>query len=536
MIRDLFKFNVNESANPVRRLVGIALTIVLGILAVVLIIKFVGTGRISLVGLDSKQPHTVEIIKQTGGKEIAFEKDISSNFSKFLAAGSYEIRVSSEDKQAITYLVTVPRFLGTTTKTVSLKNQSDRQKIARDVSSCPLLVGGQLYSYSCGWSNTITQHQGLTSTSYSARQNQPISGIIDARSYRDGILALRIASTTSGVSEAPILSFIKNGKVVANKSLPTSFADTLPDENPEYSLVVDTSSSERIVATKKTSYIEVANFDNFESKALTFKVEFGDTALDRLVSLVDLKGTQLLVAVGETANPNSHPQDDNKTSLSPAIFRVFDLKARSQESVEYRLDKPFTKAGLCGEEYICVLRDTSLLIYARSGNKLVLRGTVSQVDSFAALDVKSLAYIQEGKAYHLNLDDLSAVMLFSSNNFGATDIFATTEGLLLKTGLAGSPDSPSANVFILSLSAAASNNFADTKLPYTDDESVVDMDYAGKVILVTLLLNSATVDRATEKVNYDQTEYNQVTGALNARLAKDGFSAPEYTIRYLVSY
>lgn len=535
MIRDLFKLNINESANPTRRLVGIVLAIVLGVLAVILIIKLVGTGRINLVGLDSKQQHSVKIIRQAGGEEVAFEKEVSGNFSKFLATGSYEIRVFSDDKRAVSYLVTVPRFLGSTTKTVVLKNQSERQKIARDVSSCPLLIGGQLYSYSCGWSNTITLHQSLTPTSYPVRHDQPVSGIIDARSYRDGILALRIAPTASGMSAAPILSFIKNGRVITDKSLPTSFADTLPDENPEYSLTVD-SGSERIVATKKTTYIEVANFDNFESKPLTFKVEFGDTALDRMVSLVDLKDSQLLVAVGETANPRSHSQDDSKTNLSPAIFRVFDLKARAQKPAEYRVDERFTKVALCGAERLCVLQDTSLLIYARSDSKLVLRGIVNQVDSFVVVDTKSLAFVQEGRVYHLNLDDLSAVMLFGSNNFGVTDIFATNEGLLLKTGLAGDPGPSNTSVFILSLGAAASNNFAEAKLPYTDNESVIDMDYAGKVILVTLLLNSATVDRRTEKVSYDQAEYNQVTGALNARFAKDGFSAPEYTIKYFVSY
>lgn len=535
MIRNLFKLNINESVTPTRRLVGIALTIVLGVLSVLLVIKLVGTGRINLVGLDNKQPHTVKIIKQSGGEEVAFEKDVSGNFSKFLAAGSYEVRVVSEDRRAITYLVTVPRFLGSSTKTVALKNQSDRQKIARDVSSCPMLAGGQLYSYSCGWSNTITLHKSLTLTNYSVRHDQPISGIIDARSYRDGILALRIAPSATGVSAAPILSFIKNGSVITNKSLPTSFADAMPDENPEYSLAVDDSSG-RIVATKKTTYIEVANFDNFESKAFTFKVEFSDTALDRLVSLIDLKGNQLLVAIGESANPNIHSHDEDKANNSPAIFRVFDLKAQAQKPIEYRLDELFTKAALCGEEGLCVLRDTSLLIYARSKNELLLRGTVSQVDSFVALNNKSLAFVQEGRVYSLNLDDLSAVMLFGSNNFNVTDIFAAKEGLILKTRLSGAPDSPNSNVFLLSLGTAASNNFADTKLPYAGDQSIVDMDYSSKVILVTLLLNSATVDRATEKVNYDQAEYDQVTGALNARLAKDGFSAPEYTIRYFVSY
>lgn len=533
-MRNIFQTNNYQSGYQTKKIILFVLYILIAIGAVIFIINFAQTGRLSIEGLDDKQTNTIQIIKQSKGELISSSEVQAKVYSKFLSAGSYELRIADSDERAVTYLVSVSRFFSTTTKVVVLENQSDRQKLARDVSDCPLLVGGQLYSYTCGWSNTLTQHTPLNASGYSLRQDSPISGVITATPYRDGILALRIINNQT--QTRPVLSFIKGSKIVSDKNLPSSFTNSDSSISPEYTLVVDRNNPDSFMASRKSNNIELAFFKNLETQAVSKKVEHESLSLERLASSLDLSSNKLLVAVGSTALPLKDGYEEQAAKPTTTIIRIFDLASPDQKPTEFKTPEPFINISFCGADSYCLLRDAKLLIYKEVKGKLALRGAINQVDSFTQLNQTDIAYQQDGKLYKFKLDDLSGTLLFGSKKFKTTSVFYSTTSLLMNASLDEDLDPGTTHTFLLGQASAKNKLVAENKLPYPRNETIADFDYAGKTILITLLLNSSTLDRATEKVAYDQVEYNQVTTAINERLAKDGFSAPEYTISYIVSY
>ncbi len=535
-MENIFKPDISNPADPRRKLVIFGLLIVAVFTLIFLVVKFYGTGRITLSLPNNKQPLTVEIFKQSNGERAALEKVQGDSFSKFLPAGSYEIRVFSADNQAVSYLASVPRFFRTTTKTATLQNQSGRQKLARDVSSCPVLVGEQLYSFTCGWSNVISRHTPLTAEKYSARQDFPVSGVVAAKSYRDGMLALRILSGQANSPITPVISFIKNGVVVSSKTLPASFASTDSSNNPDYQLVIDRKNHTGFVVVKKAASVEIASFKSFESDAVTRKVEFTGLELDRLASSTDLYDDQFLIAVGKSGNPVHEPGGKKDTKPLATVVRIIDTKSQDAPSTDYKINEPFSKVSFCGTQDVCILRDNKLTVYMKSAGKLLARGSINSVDKFIVIDGSTVAYLQDKRVYRLNTDDLGATMLYASDHFTVTDIFTSGNALVMNASLPSATNQEITHTFLLGLSPAESKDFVDDKLPYSKDRYVWDMDYSGKTILATLILNSSTFDRATSTISYDQAEYAGAAKQLTERLAKDGFSAPEYTIKFIVSY
>lgn len=533
---NIFKPDISNPTEPRRKLVVLGLLIVAVFVLLFLVVKFIGTGRINLSLTNNKEPLTVEIFKQSNGERVASEKVQAGTFNKFLPAGAYEIRVFSADNQAVSYLASVPRFFRTTTKTAVMQNQAERQKMARDVSSCPVLAGEQLYSFTCGWSNVISRHTPLTAEKYSARQDFPVGGVVAAKSYRDGMLALRILSGQPGLAITPVVSFIKNGVVVSSKTLPASFASTGSDNNPDYQLVIDRKNHDGFVVVKKAASAEIASFKSLESDPVTRKVEFPGLSLGSLASSTDLYDDRFLIAVGKSGNPVHEPAAKKDAKPLPTIVRIFNIKSQSTESADYEIKEPFNKASFCGTEDVCILRDNKLTVYKKSAGKLIKRGSINQVDSFLELNNTSAAYLQNKKIYKLNVDDLSATALYASDHFSVTDIFASENAIVMNAGLPSATNQEITHTFLLGLNPAERKDFVDDKLPYGKDRYIWDMDYSGKTILTTLILNSSTFDRATSTIGYDQTEYAGAVKQLTERLAKDGFSSPEYTIRFIVSY
>lgn len=533
-MRNIFKSDPNYPTDPGRKLATFGILIVVVPLLLVLGTKFYGTGRININVPNNKQPLTVKIFKQSSGEQVVLNNLQSANFSKLLPAGSYEVRIFSEDNKAASYLISVPRFFRTISTTSVILNQAGREKLARDVSNCPVLADGQLYSYTCGLSNVISRNMRLSAEKYSTRQDSSVSGIIAAEAYRDGILALRISEQT-GSSITPVVSFIKNGVVVSNKTLPKSLAGTVQDNNPDFRLVIDRKNHDSFVVAKRAASFEIASFKSLESDAVVNKVEFASLALGRLASSVDLYNDQILIATGKPGAPAHEPEAKKDNDLATSI-RIFNTKNPNATSADYKINEPISKVSFCGTDDVCILRDDKLTLYKKSSGRLSKRGSINQVDSFIRLNNTTAAYLQDNKIYKLNVDDLSATMLYGSDRFTVTDIFASENAIIVNTSLPSSTKQDITHTFQLNLNPAEINNFVDNKLPYDNDGSIWDMDYSGKTILTTLILNSSTLDRATGKIDFDQTEYNQVTKLLNERLSKDGFSSPEYTIKFIVSY
>ena len=516
--------------NPIRRMIGAGLLVGGGILFLFLAVWLLRTGRLVVTLPDPAKTYTITTVNQDTGQEVSTKSVTGGDFSQRLPAGSYEVRVFA-DQQASSYLVEVPRLMKTAATSVELANQSDRQKLARNTTDCPLMTDNQLFSYTCGWSNSLFRHSQTNTSSYSSAAEYKIDGILAAYAYRDGVLAIRYTDNTN----VPVLSFIRDGAVVTNLDLPASFTAGT-DSGADYSLILDKKQPESFAIIRKSTKVELLHYTSFESSPVSGRSEYEDRDLSEMVALVDLFDNRFLVVVSESGHAHQDDLGEADKKPEPALVRTFSADDSINQDAEVRLDGAFSQASFCGNR-ICLLADDRLLVYSLDNNDLTKLGAVNGVAEFTQIgESNTAAYIQGNYIYRLSLDDLSSRLLFTSDRFRITGIAYSGTRLLATSELAGARQ-PSAHVFVISLVPSAGSVFADDKLPYqagiTDE--LMDMDYYDSAILATILLRSSALDPATDRVVYDQAEYNEVTGRIIKQLSADGFSAPKYNVNFLVS-
>lgn len=528
-------FNLSNSPKPLRKLV-LLISAVLFIPAFsFLILKAVGSGRLE-IDLGETTNGSVKIIEQSTGKLVLESSTKKGSFNTLLPSGQYEVRLATSDKRGVNSLVTVRGLQRKTAVRPELNNQFSREKLGRDTADCPVLSAGQLYSYTCGWSNILNVHAPLKPNEYSSQIERPIPGIVEAVPYLDGLLALRL---TGDALTIPTLSFIKNGQIVSNLIIPSQLTNEA--SGATYKLLVDRENTDRFIVMAKTSSLALAVYTNLSSVPKVETYTYKGVELKNSVVAADIYKGNLILAIGQSAEVQNGRVETSKKKVAKkeVIIRQFDVTNLSNIVKEYGVEGVLNQVRLCGKTAICILQDNQLKLYEAEVSRLLLRGVINDVSGVAMNGENDLMYWQGNSVFVLNQGELVAKQIFqvdSGNNTSITSLTQSGGAVLVNTSSDNAAKRQVVSTFKLGAGSAKNNRFLDQYLPYTNIQGVWDTDFQGQTIVVTLLLTSAFLDRSTGRLSYDQAEYNRVTKTFTDRLRADGFKPDEYSITYIVSY
>lgn len=497
-----------------------------------LVLRVIGTGRISLTLPDGT--FAIQTFRQDTGEEVGKSQTAKGSFSKTLPSGDYEVRVFSGDKKASSYFVNVPRFFGEKKVAAELNNQGSRTKLGRGTNSCPVLGTDGLYSYNCFGSTFPQKQVALTSSSYPLTQDIPgLSGRrLAASEYRDGLLVLyHEVNADNPESDLYILAFVKNGQVASRNALPKNFTSQLKGSGAL--LRVDRPTNERfVVYTKNNAGMLI--YSNLESEPRLFAPSIPSKPEGATNTSLDFSGGTIALFFG--TNPGSDTPTIEKEQTLITTYSVSDTEQSEKQSIT--IPSSFETASLCANESVCIYkRDGTLTLYSIADEKKTT--TLYGVQDYFELPEKGTVYSQNGRIYLLSADPESSRMIYMSDNFTLSNISPSKDGILLNAFLGkGSQTSGSIHTFLLDPDSADTNTFPDDTLPYQKGKvsQIQDMDYSGSTILITLLLQSSTLSKATGVISYDQAEFDSVTSQVLSRLTSEGFRAPDYSVNFIVSY
>lgn len=503
---------MSPEQNRTKQVIVIGILVVVGGLLFAIVFWIFSHGQLRLT-LPEKTV-SVEIYNQTTGELASSGTSNSQTLNRILASGRYEIRAFSEDKQASTYFVTIPRFLGSISKQVILANQRSRNKIARNVEPCILYSNSVLFSFGCSGSDNFYRHYPTTNTSFSRRDNISIGHIISMKPYsNDSFIALRIADEGEIMSGASLV-YIQSGQVMKNIDLPQNFIS----ESEDYTLAVDPTSE--IIAVGRDKNSEILIFSDISSQPKTLKPDSGAPKnIEFLETSISLYAGRLYYTIGNSSVSPDSEDEDNQRRTQDTVISIYDTGSLKIDS-SYATNQTNDSAAACEQNVICFFADGHMRILGFGDkNRVDLR--INDVSSFSVGDQGKIYYTQKTTANELGITSGESRAIFSSNRFVPSYISFNPSGIVLTTVLSGSDET---HAFLLDKEESATNVFADEKLPYEKGYQgvVQDSDYSGSVFLVKLALSSWTSNRpGSTDFTFDQAEFDRKRGVVLSKFNQD---------------
>ncbi len=457
-------------------------------------------GRLSLT-LPEKTV-SVEVRNQTSNEIVTSGTTDTKTFGRILQSGKYEIRVFSDNGQASSYFVTVPRFFNTTSKQVTLANQNNRTKIGRNVAPCTLYTESTLYSFGCKGTDDFYLHNPTTSSTFSSRESITIGHILSMESYsEDGFIALRIANEGEALNAAS-LAYVKSGQVVKSIDLPQDFLSDYED----YTLAVDPASTMFVVGRNKNS--DVLIYDDVNSQPKNMKLNSANQkSLNFLEVNISLYNKRLYHVVGNSSASPDSKEEYSKTQTQDTVVSIFDTNSLDLVS-SYKINQTNDGAVACNINVICFLTDSHLRIIG-SEDKDGIDIRISDVSSFSTSNNGKIYFIQNNTVSELDIKLGKAKAIFSSNRFMPSHISSGASGIVLTTVRSGSNET---HAFLISKEGSTTNTFADEKLPYEKGYQgvVQDSDYSSNTLLIKLALSSWTSNTpGSTDFTYDLAEFDK---------------------------
>lgn len=503
--------------------------------------KIVWTGRLSIDLPDEPLPdggvYSLEFFNQKDGKQVGDRQPAHDGYSTTLPSGKYEVRITSGENKAETLFVSVPHFFGRTRVESSMSNQSERTKLGRTAASCPLVENSILYSYQCG-NRTLYTSTSMTSQQYPRRIEYPgvLGELMSAREYRDGILVLHTKESGHEAYDGDILlTMIEKGKITTTKVLPASFTEK--NKGSVYELIVDRRGGDRFaIVTPSVSHALIYGSLNANPAEHSFDISKNPEGKRKITA--DLFGGSFAIFYSAFSKTDEH--SDEKTELNvptDTTVRLFSAdNLIVSDFAERKYAIRYEYAELCGEQRIC-LQDiqTNLHIFSHSDGSQLLH--IREVQDFYSRSDESIVYSQENRVYLLDNSLGKARMIYSSPKYRLSSINPTRGGVLINTFMNNDRIRSTLHTFVLGLDPARQNTFPDDKLPLTNQSYALiqDMDYVGKNVLVTIVLNSAVFNSTTGRLQYDKKDYDQTTANIIQKLRSEGMDE-SYKIRFILSY
>lgn len=533
-----------------RKIIIFSVSAVLAIIVIVLFSIIWRHGRIEITLPDDARK--VVIIHQESGEEILSEEVERDIFRATLASGDYEARVSNEDGMKVSsYFITIPNFLQKIEREAILHNQVTRQKIGRNSLPCPVMDQDKLYSYTCSGADLLVEAKTLTTQNHSEDNELPLSGIISAQSYKDGILVLHSEVYLDEQSVVPLLSFVRDGKIIETRSdLPAELIVD-PDESRDYTLSLDFNQSDRFVISRdkeRTAFI----FDDFDAQPVNLNIDISPPVpVDQLISSIGLYDNTLTLAYS-TARISAHfdPTSQEGDAIPSENVIYAQRYTLPDTSSAARLEQEYTLGDIqaeiikpCGKAFICTVSETNTTVYRfeESLKKIAILQGSSQ-DIIPKTD-DTFLYIQGDGVFEFNASALEAHQVYRSNNFRISTLTPSGGGVIMNAFLktdASYDRRQDLYSFFLGNEPADTNFFLDSIMPYTPgsvDGAVRTSDYFRDIIEIRVALESwesaARVSGGASDYTYDEVEFTEKRDRILRQLEEDGINPDEYTIRIL---
>lgn len=528
----------------------IAATIIACILIIFLFIW--RHGRLALT-LPAEARH-IAVFQQSDNTQVVDEtiEEGAEDYSKLLATGKYEVRVSSENNEKLSsYFVEIHTFLQTTERETALFNQANRHKIGRGASACPVLSGTELYSYSCAGATELNKVKTLYTENVPELETTPFSNIIDTQSYKDGALILTTETYLDEQAVTPVLSYFKDGEVQQRKTLPEELF-VRPDDAADYQLRINSTDPTKFIVTRDGNRLIYA-FDSFADDGTRYDIEEENAIPTQFTSAMQYSGNDIINVIGAPDVGHNQPEDgvigdDGILDSNSVTVKRYTLSGDTIEQVnEYNFtDLSVENVFMCTPKYICLQRESTFEVYSLGQeNPVHILSLYDAVNHFTTVDDENFIYANRDGVFLLDMESLASRQIYHSSNFRISGFFTSPQGIILNafhnTDRERSREGDMYTFLIETEEPAESNAFIDDKLPYAQgavDGAVLASDFYQNTIVVQVALESWEAPvRASgggaSGYTYSQAEFDEKRQRILQQLEQDGFTEEDYTIRII---
>lgn len=405
--------NINRN-----KIIKLVVAIVLLLAALLLFFWAWGKGRIKIT-LPNDGSKVVEII---GSNTNVNENTEKNSFSKILDSGTYSVVIVKDDISYVELVKVGGLFSNTSVDASNLQEQSGREFIGDEPRSCPVLVGSELVSYSCG-------------------------GILDSLVYHNP--AGKLPTYTTKVEDSAAFSETITidpetieGTATINNTVyllrhPIS-GDELDNSSHSLYKIEKSGDSMRLKFDKKLSILDDEESYKLRQNNGILYISGSDGRVFSGTSFENLKDI----------TPKNLEIDENSELVAGKDDQVlvisFAPKSSSQKQIRYTdtlvsivekdksLQKTFkgkilSEIEFCGE-YICALDgNKTLLILDRS---LEVVRSVEKINTYSSIGGELYAQ-SDTKLIRLNLQEFKGKIDFLSDYFTISNLTSTNNRMIL---------------------------------------------------------------------------------------------------------
>jgi hypothetical protein len=485
----------------------------------ILLIAFLSSKTILIVSVEGQATNAP--IQLIDNQEPTTESGLKHGLN-MLSPGQYTIKAHSEHSE--TRLNVIAKAFKINRATVKMKPQQAAQKVAREAGDCPIgnpeqMKTGDVFSYIC------TNPLHIFKNSFNDVPKKEVlienANMLNPTPHLDGVVHFLAGADDVGT----ILEFINQGgkRTITRYDANFSSGHYIVKSKNEKLYVLDSSKKQ----------LEIYSGPSFSKQTVSLEIDSEEWNADSIS--FDAHNNTLFVLSALVDEDN----DGQEPTYSRGILWTFDLSSiseRENPNKTYAINRELIDSltnfiSIDNSTLASRSHNDTAIIYKLGEDDI--KGTNSFPAASGLATVNEVLYVLiAGNIYTYVPADNSLYLSFDSKKITVSGLRPLNNQLLFN-GFSENETNPENQTYILNRESIASNNRIEDFLPYGDLE-LPDrwMDYKGKKIYVKLLLNSIGFQRDGQ-VLFDQNEFETNRKAVLDQLAKDGYSAPEYSLNFM---
>lgn len=453
-------------------------------------------------------------LTRQGADEGSEIKSDSSEITRFVQKGNYEVLAKQEGKSSFE-LTHAKGFLKKSYVKAKLEAEKSRQFIGNNPGPC-MYYANILYSYECTGQAVFNAHIPATDSlpTYVLSRGLEFFGSLEG-----------LAKTKSGtiiLGRPPIDEDVEPPHIAAilDEGLKLSRYTTLSDLNREKIYSIKPYADGFVVYDLDFSSVYKYSSLGSQPEKLEFKKP-SDNELKPIY--IDTRNDSLLMTYsnyegGEDPDDPSAGRPKNSILVSGTDYKF-----------EGRFDGyRISNASMCGDKLICLTSGRKLLVYDTSDQKAVLRYEVADVKSFLPLGDRILV-VRTKEVLNLSLDDGSGYVDYSLGDYKFCGIQSSGKSYVL-CAINNSED----KVAILVDDNTTDSDSIDKKVDkLSKSHGVLNVSIYGSFIYISPDLGPLEYRLDIDGYGYNPEKIKVVNARINETIDSLGIDRNKYTIKLI---
>ncbi|HEX8182899.1 MAG TPA: hypothetical protein VF575_04845 [Candidatus Saccharimonadales bacterium] len=424
-------------------------------------------------------------------------------------AGSKTIDVRTDDRQTIASVDIVR--MKTSIVDIELNPEVTLNKVGSGSLGCDILQDNTLYSYACASKSLVMKHNNPLNAFVA---NTPLyngaSQISGAFPYKNGVIASFEQSDGNSIEYIDTTT-----NMTGNITLPSKSSEG------EYSIIVDNFSDDEHFVL-----VDDQNGKAYVYKSVTDTSPVPINLPDQKNSEGSSRAYQLLNGIFTvTIGQPDIAGDDDQSIVHKNIITLYDIgTGELKRTVEFPDRIRINSAQLIDLNTVALLDSKGLMVYSIE-NKPRQVFYSHNINDFHTTGGK-LYFTRNNNIFTYDNMTSQAYRVFSSKRQTVSKL-SSTRGQFTFNAFTNNDTSGNLSSYALTATPLTSRRLEDT-LPYksSDDLPIIQMDYTSDSIKVQLALTSFTSDRATGKITYDPSEFENAKKLVLTRITEDAIPIP----------